>query len=142
MTDEASLLLSKAAARAAHRPEFIAFALKFYCEHHQRNLSTLAEEVTATPETLVRIGLCLRPREESFEQDLRELRDKFVFDHVALARVLRFVDVISAFSEKNENAAATTGIRRASDDGFLLAARTRSQMKNHTDGSGNGKGDE
>ena len=80
---------------------------------------------------LHRIRLCLRPRSQSFADDVGQIARKFDTDATILAQVIRHVEALEGMKDSSE-------VEKANNAGLLMAARGRPnktnapiQRKNH-----------
>jgi len=113
-------LLERVAIRAATRPEYLGWVLARYAAAEDTTDAMIAKMLNVPEEDLRRVRLCLRPRSQSFADDVGQLARKFGLDAATLATMVRHVDALEGM--KDFDAAAP-----ASDAGVLMAARARKQ---------------
>jgi hypothetical protein len=108
-------------ARLETSPEFLAFVLRRYRDAQGFDDARLAAKIGARVDDLPRIAICRRPRHDSddpahFRQDVESIAEEFGLDPRQLAEVVRFVDVLDAFSSAPAGKVST---------GLLAAAKER-----------------
>ena len=113
--DPGAELRTRAAERATARPEYLGWVLARYMESEALAWPAVAQ-VLGTSEPFDRLALCLRPRTESFAQDVSAIAKRFRLDAAALGRIVRLVDALHAMTR---TAAASSAA------GALLAARRK-----------------
>jgi hypothetical protein len=79
----------------------------------------LAAELGCSRETLDWLALCRRPDEDRFAEHLRIITDRFHLEPLPLARLIRRVESLAAFTSGREEGETQQG-------SVLLAARDRS----------------
>jgi len=115
-------LLSYAAKRARLRPSYLGWIFARYIELENSSAYELGKILGAETNDLSRIELCLKPREEFFADDVKQIASKFNVNPGELARVIRLVEAVEAMTSlDNEKISMETG--------FLLAARAREGEK-------------
>ncbi|MGH7719590.1 MAG: hypothetical protein ACREON_12205 [Gemmatimonadaceae bacterium] len=124
MTDRTAKLVTRAAERAATRPEYLGWVLTRYMESEALEWLTVAA-MLKTSEPFARLALCLRPRPERFAGDVNAIGEKFTLDGAALGQIVRFVDALHAMADGEHG--------DTSHRGTLLAARRKREKD---DGSG------
>lgn len=107
-------LLRIAAKRAAQRPAFLGWILSNYASSQRLSNAALAAELRCSEATLLRLGICLRPRPNRFVADVAAIASKLEVDEGVLARIVRHVEALEVMSD-----------RGAAAGGALLAAKTR-----------------
>jgi hypothetical protein len=113
--DHEAAILSRAAARARTRPEFMARVLAAYQDIETMTEARLREHLGVTVEDWPRLQLCLRPRSEVFLEDVTQIAQGFGIDRGVLAAIIRRVDAVETVQMRDQPGSA----------GTLLAARTR-----------------
>src|SRR5687767_195093 len=94
---DADALLNVAAARAAARPECLAWVLAQHQANEGLDDMALSGQLGIDPSTLLDLRLCLRPRAaspEQFRRDVEEIAAAFGADADALMAVVKSVDVL------------------------------------------------
>jgi hypothetical protein len=109
-------LLARAATRTATRPEFLGWVLDRFVHLEDLSNAELAKRLTLNSVDFARLALCLRPRDQHFESDIREICRKFSIESQPLAEVIRLVDSVHTM-------ASTMTV--SSKPGILMAARAR-----------------
>lgn len=107
--------LSRAAARARQRPEFLARVLARYQDIEGLTATRFREYLGVTVANWPRLELCLRPRGDAFLNDVTQIAQAFGIERTVLAAVIRRVDAIEVVQRQAQAGRA----------GTLLAARTR-----------------
>lgn len=107
-------VLAIANLRARANRAYMAYVLARYSEDQKMDESALAAFLSCSPETLLRIGVCLRPQEQTFAAGIREIADYVGADAERLALLVRKVEV----QESLEN-------HQHTEQSFLMAARDR-----------------
>jgi hypothetical protein len=106
--------LSKALNRARRSATFVASLYSLWEKAFGR---TVAEALSAPPETVVFLGLCRRPREDRWSEDVEEIASECRLDAGAVGAMLRQ-------AQAAERMAGAPPVGQAVD-GRLLAARDR-----------------
>ena len=116
-------LLHYATQRAEPRRFFVASALAAYRELHGMNETDLATLLDCAPAALPRLALCRLPDPSTaqFRLDVERIAAYSGVNSLRLANLLRDVDATTALRR------LTQGQMQTPDQGFLLAARDRSQ---------------
>jgi hypothetical protein len=114
-SDNNAAILGRAAARARTRPEFLANVLAAYQDIEGMAETRLRKHLGVTMANWARFQLCLRPRAEVFLKDVTQIADEFGIDRGILAAIIRRVDAVKTFQQREQPGQA----------GTLLAARTR-----------------
>lgn len=109
-------LLALAAERAADRPRYFAWVLRRYADAESLSPEALADRLNMTPDGLVGLSLCFRPRAETFAADLKAVAIRYGADLGILAGLVRQVEALDALAE---------GRPASAERGWLLAARQR-----------------
>jgi len=111
-------LIARAANRAANDGFFLGSALEAYRGHYGFSDAQLASLLRCSVENLPRLGLCKRPdpSSSSFREDVERIAAYAVVDPLALGRLLREIDAISALRSGRDTTEAA---------GLLMAARDR-----------------
>ena len=116
-------LLAAAARRAALRPEFLASVFAKFAKSENKTESEMVTMLGATEETYAAAGLCLRPRAESYAEDLKHIAAQWKLDLGRLSHVVRHVEVLVGMEPEGSTAFVD-------DQGLLMAARVRPSRKN------------
>jgi hypothetical protein len=119
MTFEQQPDLLKALDRARRSPAFVA---SLYAPWEKAFGGTVAKALSAGPDAVASLGLCLRPRDDRWSEDIAEIADACHLDVGDLAALLRQALAVERMA----------GAPRVSQivDGRLLAARDRDEEKN------------
>jgi hypothetical protein len=112
---ERDKLMAVAARTAATRPAFLGWVLAEYQKAEGLNDAALAQFLSANPEIVLSLRLCLCPRPDRFLQDIEQIATTFPCDGDALIAVVRHVEFLDA-ARRTSN---------ATDAGRLMAARSR-----------------
>lgn len=120
-------LVANAAARAAHRPFYLASAIATFQELRDLDDWELLQFLNCSMETLNRLRLCRRPDADSpeFQSDVRRIADAFTIDPTSLLSLLR--ETASVDAMRGSQADASTG--------FLMAARDKPRRRRGDDTS-------
>lgn len=97
--DGEEFLVRRAAAAAATRPVFLAWALARYREAEGLDDAGLAVLLRIEPGQLGLLGLCRRPHPERFGDDLLAIANRFGVVPDRLALVIRQVEALAALAE-------------------------------------------
>jgi hypothetical protein len=110
-------LVANAAARAAHRPFYLASAITAFQELRDIDDAQLLRFLDCSADTLNRLRLCRRPDADSseFRSDVRRIADAFAIDLTSLLSLLRETASVDAMR----------GSRAQASTGFLMAARDK-----------------
>lgn len=119
-------LLKAAAGRAGGRPECLAWVLARFQEDERMGDRALAKRLGVGPDGLLRLRLCLRPREGHFARDVEEIANASGVDADALFDVLHAADVAERMRATAGGHAAAANVP---SPGHLLAARERRVKK-------------
>jgi hypothetical protein len=84
------------ARRLREDPFFLAAPLDEYARGEQLDRIELAGVLACAPETLGPLGLCRRPRPESFWSDIERIAERFGIVPETLAAVIRRADALVA----------------------------------------------
>lgn len=109
--------MAAAAARAAHRPAYMAWVLTEYAAAEGLNAEEMASALGVRLADLPRLGLCLCPRSEHFAADVAKIGAAWDANPAALARIVRHVEVLQGM--------AVATVTALPEQGMLLAARAR-----------------
>jgi hypothetical protein len=123
--NEAANLLRGAADRARNRSEFLASVFARYEEMEGTTEDRVRKQLGATVADWSRLQLCLKPRMNTFLQDVTQIAAEFGLDRAALAAVIRRVEAVEIVRERQQAGSA----------GTMLAARTRKQKPDPNSGS-------
>ncbi len=115
-------LLARAALRAAERTDYLAWVFGRYAETERDTEQEFCAILSISALDFRRLCLCLRPRHDSFVQDVEQIAAKFEFDAGELARIVRHVEATEAMKQY-------TAEQRIEEAGLLLAARARGKGK-------------
>src|SRR5437016_3812818 len=110
--------LARTARRAQARPQYLGWVFARYGKLQHVSEENLADTLGVTPRDWLRLGLCLRPRDTHFADDVRQISTRFKADPVVLAQVVRLVESASAMSAEEKQTPTA-------EEGMLLAARAR-----------------
>lgn len=112
------MMLDHAARRAQAHPQFLGWVLARYRQLQNLSEENLADTLGVAPHDWRRLGLCLRPRDTHFADDIRQISIRFQADPSILAQVVRMVESVEAMAAEGTQSAITEG-------GLLMAARAR-----------------
>jgi hypothetical protein len=120
-------LVANAAARAAHRPFYLASAIATFQELRDLDDGGLLQFLNCSMETLNRLRLCRRPDADSseFRSDVRRIADAFAIDPTSLLCLLRETASVDAMRGSQADASM----------GFLMAARDKPRRQRGDDTS-------
>ncbi|MBE0448500.1 MAG: hypothetical protein IBX64_10470 [Actinobacteria bacterium] len=125
-------LLRHAAKRASQRPEYLGWVLARYLSIENISRHDLARRFNIEDSELLRLELCLKPRGESFAEDVEQIASKFGIDAGVLANMIRLVESTAVMTDlKKEEVEVDTGL--------LMAARARKKNRHSKHTEGNGK---
>jgi len=119
-------LVAYTAERAKARPEYLAWVLTRYVEREHVSGDELAHHLGIAASDLPHLGLCLRPRDDHFIDDVRQISAKFHINPTALATIIRLVESFEALAVKDPR-------EGLADSGSLMAARARKYPPAHQD---------
>jgi len=122
-------MLAYAANRAKAHPHYLGWVLARYSKLENMPESDLAKTLGTTSHDLVRLSLCLRPRADSFAEDIEHISAKFNLTAGRLAQVVRFVESMEAMASPDTSPVLA-------ESGLLMAARARKQSRQHQDKEG------
>ena len=111
-------LLARAARRASERPEYLAWVFGRYAETEQASEQEFCTILRISALDFQRLGLCLRPRHDSFVKDVKQIAARFELNVGELAKILRHVEAMEAMKQD-------TGEQMIKEVGLMLAARAR-----------------
>lgn len=115
-------LIQLAAVRAAERRNHLAWVFARYMVSRAISPAALAAELGSNEAVMPRLALCLRPRSESFGDDVIAIAAKFAIESPVLARIVRHVDALEAMA-----------VGGKTKSGMLMAARKRRTQKTDKD---------
>lgn len=107
-------VVRSAAVAAADRPAFLGWVLSRYGQAERLDDAGLAHWLGIDPSRLAWLGLCRRPRTDSFVTDVATVSARFGVDPSRLATAIRQVDALAALATAP-----------AEERGVLAAARDR-----------------
>lgn len=119
--EETSVALMCRAARAAERrPAFLASVFAAYRAAEQLDEHGLARILDIPLEQVCGLALCLRPRAESFHEDVQRIAERFHVAPQTLAGIIRHVEAIAAIQAagkgKGQIAAAARDAEESPDE--------------------------
>lgn len=117
-------VLAYAANRAKVHPDYLGWVLARYRELEKISEHNLVDILGTTSRDLPRLGLCLRPREDHFAEDIEQISAKFNVDAAALAKIVRLVESVEVMAATDTRAVST-------ESGLLMAARTRKKKRTY-----------
>lgn len=137
MSDKSSAAITRAALRASQQPFFLANIFAAYQTAHDLDDQALARQLGCDVHQLPHLALCRRPREdaEAFAADIDHLANRFHFDGVQLAMIVRQVDALQALRQHlaaNEQGAGL--LRAARDRDEATSSREESEQPGEENG--------
>ncbi len=115
-----SALLARMAGRTVYRSEYLGWVLARYADSEHKTDEMIRRLLRVPANDLNRIRLCLRPRSQSFAEDIGHIARKFGADAAILAQLIRHVEALEGMKE----------LEQTNDAGLLMAARSRPQKPN------------
>jgi hypothetical protein len=121
--EKRAALLARMASRAVDRSEYLGWVLARYADSEQKTDEMMASLLRMPAHDLYRIRLCLRPRSQSFADDVGQIARKFGADATFLAQVIRHVEALEGMKDSSK-------VEKTNDAGLLMAARARPKKTN------------
>lgn len=115
-------ILAHAVERAKNHPGYLGWIFARYMAIEKISEHGLLRLLGSSVLDLSRLGLCLRPRQDHFANDIEQIAAKFNLESAALANVVRLVESVHAME-------TLTSQTVSADSGVLMAARARKQKR-------------
>lgn len=120
--DREAKLLAYAALRASENCKYLGWIIANYMAAENLTRIDIANLLEIDSVNLSRIELCLRPRPESFADDIKQISSKFTINPGSLANIVRLVEAFETITVASEG-------NMVNQAGLLMAARDRDRRK-------------